>query len=179
MDIYANGKYPRKVSSTGTGRRGVLKLGGTATVALLAGCLGDGSAEEIDQLTEQSLQQFDEVGTQVDAAFQQSDAQEWNGCLTELEGVPGQIESARQDAQEALELAETDGHSDYADTLTLLVELLDLMDEIVAELTMVCEAGTEEDHDQIESRSQNIQELSQEFDQTEQEFQQSLEALEE
>lgn len=165
------------MSARHTGRRRVLQLGGTAGLVLLAGCLGDGTVEEIDELAEQSMEQLDAVGPSVEAAFQHSDGEDWNGCLDELDGVPDQLDSAREDAQNALALAESEGLTEYANTLTLLVALVDIMDDIVAELTLLCEAGTEEDYDEIDQRSQNIQELSQDFDQTEREFHQSLEDL--
>lgn len=183
-----------RTTRPGGRRRFVTILASVSVAGVLAGCFGDdqsggsgddqsdgsgddqsdGSGDEIPQevkeTTEAALRQKEKAEATLGAAVEQAREENWEGCLAELDEAQDQFDTARHDAQEAFQQAEAGGHTDLADALSVLIEIIDLFDEVLPEAEALCEAGMADDRAEVRDRWENLQALSDEIEQKQEEL---------
>lgn len=132
---------------------------------------GGDATDEIDAKAEQALQQKEAADGTIQSALDRARLHnDWEGCLGAVEEVPDRLDAARQNAQDALELAVAGEHTDRVKALEVLIEIIDLLEEATTEVRSLCEAGLEGNRAEVNRRYDTLAELSDELERKEAEL---------
>lgn len=158
-------------------RRHILLAGGAFMMGAIAGCSGDDSIEEIESGIEETEGHLQAVDGKLEAAAQAIDNQDWQGCFSEADGLRRDVAAARESSNDALSLAEEEGHSNHVRVLERMQEYADIVEEMAAELDAACEAGQNGNSQQLEQHWAALQQLDDDRQAKREEINTALEEL--
>lgn len=163
-----------------TTRRRLLTAGTTTVLAWTAGCLGDDeSLNEIEEALDQTEVHLDEAEQFFDELEAHLDVEEWDSCRNTASEIPPILDTARQEANDALDIATEEGHTEHANVVELMIDVIDILEQMSTEVDHMCEAAAAEDYEEFEDRLDALDQLDQELSQTEQDLDQAIRDLEE
>ncbi|MFB6301230.1 MAG: hypothetical protein ABEH65_13335 [Halobacteriales archaeon] len=134
-------------------RRQFLLACGTALLGALVGCSGEDSIEEIGSNIEEANGRLEDIDPKLEADGTAIENEEWDTCFSEAESIRDDLSAARGSTDEALSIAEEEGHEDHALVLQRMQEYIDILEEMTDELEQACEAGQAGDGQQLEQHS--------------------------
>lgn len=168
-------RSPRRNRTRSLNRRAYLgSVGGALSVAL-AGCLGDGSQQEVNDSLEATVGHLEDAGEGFDEFGPHIDNEEYDQCLATADPVREDLSAAEKNASEAQSVAEENGHSDLADVAVDALELIDVLNRMVDTVEKLCTAGSEGDREAFNNHLGTLEELEQQRVQRQEEFRQSME----
>lgn len=165
------------MSPTELNRRRFMVASGAAMTSTVAGCSGDNSIDEIEANIEGSIGHLEDAQPKLESAGDSIHEDEWSACFSHVDDIRGDIDAARQSANDALELAEAEEHDDHVTAIERIQELTTIFEEIADEMELLCEAGQDGNSQEVEQRWETVQQLDEDRLEKEQEVSEALDQL--
>ena len=159
-------------------RRSVLCGTAGTVIAALAGCLGSDPIDEMDSSFEHASTHLDTSKQMFETIVGRMDDDEWDSCLPELEDATAELDAARAEASNALEIARDEEEMELVASLEVMTELVDVLGEMFDVMELVCEAAIEGDEDEMQAQIDALNVIDRNRLAVQEDFERAVDALE-